>query len=81
MRTSARFFGLFAPSLLCIPLISAQSNTPPPDPHEMVRREPHTLSKPAERSAAFRLLSIATAERAAGVFCHALHLAYYGAWV
>jgi hypothetical protein len=56
MRTSRRFFGLFAPSLLCIPVISAQTNPPPPDPHEMVTREPHTLSKPAERSAALDLL-------------------------
>ncbi len=56
MRTSTRFFGLFAPSLLCIPVILAQTNPPPPDPHEMVTREPHTLSKPAERSAALDLL-------------------------
>jgi hypothetical protein len=56
MRTSARFFGLFASSLLCIPVISAQTNPPPPDPHEMVTREPHTLSKPAERFAALDLL-------------------------
>jgi hypothetical protein len=56
MRTSTRFFGLFAPSLLCIPLISAQTNPPPPDPHEMVTHEPRTLSKPAERSAALGLL-------------------------
>jgi hypothetical protein len=56
MRTSTRFFGLFAPSLLCIPVISAQTNPPPPDPHETVTREPRTLSKPAERSAALGLL-------------------------
>jgi hypothetical protein len=56
MRTSARFFGLFAPALLCIPVVLAQTNPPPPDPHEMVTREPHTLSKPAERSAALDLL-------------------------
>jgi hypothetical protein len=56
MRTSTRFFGLFTPSLLCIPVILAQTNPPPPDPHEMVTREPHTLSKPAERSAALDLL-------------------------
>jgi hypothetical protein len=56
MRTSARFFGLFAPYLLGIPVILAQTNPPPPDPHEMVTREPLTLSKPAERSAALDLL-------------------------
>jgi hypothetical protein len=47
---------LFAASLLGIPVISAQANPPPPDPHEMVTREPRTLSKPAERSAALDLL-------------------------
>jgi hypothetical protein len=56
MRTRTRFFGLFAPSLLGIPAILAQTNPPPPDPHEMVTREPHTLSKPAERAAALDLL-------------------------
>jgi hypothetical protein len=56
MQTSARFFGLFAPSLLCIPVTFAQTNPPPPDPHEIVTREPRTLSKPAERSAALDLL-------------------------
>jgi hypothetical protein len=56
MRTTTRFFGLFAPSLLCIAVISAQTNPPPSDPHEMVTREPRTLSKPAERSAALGLL-------------------------
>jgi hypothetical protein len=35
-------------------------NPPPPDPHEMVTREPRTLSKPAERSAALDLLDRAT---------------------
>jgi hypothetical protein len=56
MRTSTRFFGLLAPSLLGIPVILAQTNPPPPDPHEMVTHEPHTLAKPAERSAALDLL-------------------------
>jgi len=56
MRISTPFFGLLAPSLLCIPVIFAQTNPPPFDPHEMVTREPHTLSKPAERFAALDLL-------------------------
>jgi hypothetical protein len=56
MRTTTRFFGLFASSLFCIPAIFGQTNPPPSDPHEMVTRQPRTLSKPAERSAAGDLL-------------------------
>jgi hypothetical protein len=37
MRTSTQFFGLFAPSLLCFAVILAQTNPPPPDPHEIPR--------------------------------------------
>ena len=65
MRTVSRLFasrlGLFAASLFCLPTIFiqaifAQTNPPPPDPHEMVTREPRTLTKPADRSAALDLL-------------------------
>ena len=63
MRTTTRFsgFGLFVSSLLCIPgifipAICAQTNPPPSDPHEMVTRQPRTLTKPADRSAALDLL-------------------------
>ena len=63
MRTASRFFrfGVFVSSLLCIPGIfiqgiCAQTNPPPSDPHEMVTRQPHTLTKPADRSAALDLL-------------------------
>ena len=65
MRTVTRFFGFrfgwFAASLFCIPTIFiqaifAQTNPPPPDPHEMVTHEPRTLTKPADRSAALDLL-------------------------
>jgi hypothetical protein len=65
MRTTTRLFrlsaGFFAFSLFCIPsvfmqAIFAQTNPPPPDPHEMVTREPQTLTKPADRSAALDLL-------------------------
>jgi len=61
MRARARFFGLFASSLFFIsaifdPAAFAQTNPPPPDSHEMVTREPRTLTKPAERSAALDLL-------------------------
>ena len=65
MRTVTRLFdfrfGWFAVPLFCIPTILiqaifAQTNPPPPDPHEMVTREPRTLTKPADRSAALDLL-------------------------
>ena len=63
MRTITRCFGfgLLASALFCLPAIFsqrtlAQTNPPPYDPHEMVTREPRTLTKPAERSAALDLL-------------------------
>jgi len=63
MRITARFFesGLVVASLVYLPAvfdqaIVAQTNPPPADPHEMVTREPRTLTKPAERSAALDLL-------------------------
>jgi hypothetical protein len=72
MRTVPRLFGcglgsgLSAAALSCISVILAltvfhqtifaQTNPPPPDPHEMVTREPRTLTKPADRSAALDLL-------------------------
>src|SRR5208282_1842533 len=54
-------FGLLASALVCLPAILsprifAQTNPPPPDAHEMVTREPRTLTKPADRSAALDLL-------------------------
>ncbi|MGB0006566.1 MAG: hypothetical protein WBP97_05710, partial [Candidatus Sulfotelmatobacter sp.] len=52
-----RILGLFASSLLCIPVIFAQTNPPPSDPHEMVTRQPHTLTKPSDRNAALDLLN------------------------
>ena len=60
-RLSASRFGLFAASLFClptifIPAVFAQTNPPPPDSHEMVTREPRTLTKPTDRSAALDLL-------------------------
>jgi len=55
LRTT-RFFGFFASSLFFVSTVSAQTNPPPPDPHEMVTREPHILSKASERSAAVELL-------------------------
>lgn len=56
MPTTTRFFGLFAACLFCLPAVFAQTNPPPADPHEMVTREPRTLTKPADRSAALDLL-------------------------
>ncbi len=56
MRTTTRFFGLIASCLFCIPAIFAQTNPPPPDPHEMVTHQPRILAKPAERSAALEIL-------------------------
>ena len=56
MRLSVWPFACFAGFLFCIPGIFAQTNPPPPDPHEMVTREPRTVSKPADRSAALDLL-------------------------
>src|SRR5271154_1563338 len=56
MRTIARFSGLLVSFLFCLPVVFAQTNPPPPDPHEMVTRQPRILSKPAERSAAVEIL-------------------------
>jgi hypothetical protein len=58
MRTATRFFGLFASCLFCVPavVVLAQTNPPPPDPHEMVTHQPRTLTKPADRSAAIDAL-------------------------
>jgi hypothetical protein len=57
MRPPVRLLGLLAASLFCFPVVFAQTNPPPPDPHEMVTRQPRTLTKPADRSAAIDLLS------------------------
>src|ERR1700691_51359 len=56
MRIPPRLFAFFACSPFCIPATFAQTNPPPPDPHEMVTRQPRTLTKPADRSAASDLL-------------------------
>ncbi len=65
MRITTRCYGfgfrLLASALFYLPAIFsprifAQTNPPPPDPHEMVTRDPRTLTKPAERSAALDLL-------------------------
>jgi hypothetical protein len=56
MPTITRISGLIASCLFCIPAVFAQTNPPPPDPHEMVTRQPRVLTKPADRSAALGLL-------------------------
>jgi hypothetical protein len=63
MRNTTRRFviGLFGSCLFCLPAIFdqtilAQTNPPPSDAHELVTREPRTLTKPADRSAALDLL-------------------------
>jgi hypothetical protein len=56
MRINPRYFAALAAFLLYLPKIFSQTNPPPPDVHELVVREPHLLSKPAERSAAIDLL-------------------------
>ncbi len=50
------FSGLAAAFFFCLPSSFAQTNGPPPDPREMVTRDPRTLTKPADRSAAIDLL-------------------------
>ena len=50
-------FGFAVCFSLCIPALSAQTNPPPPDAHEMVTRQPRSLTKPAERAAALDLLA------------------------
>jgi hypothetical protein len=56
MRNTTQLFGLLASFLFCIPAVFAQTNPPPPDPHEIVTRDSRTLTKPADRSAAIDLL-------------------------
>ncbi|MFY9845827.1 MAG: hypothetical protein WA718_07090 [Terriglobales bacterium] len=66
MRATTRVIGFgFTSTLLAALLfgltlfdqtILAQTNPPPSDPHEMVKREPRTLTKPSDRSAALDLL-------------------------
>jgi hypothetical protein len=45
-----------AACFFCLPSSLAQTNGPPPDPREMVTRDPRTLTKAADRSAAIDLL-------------------------
>jgi hypothetical protein len=55
MRITTRLL-VFAACLFCTPVIFAQTNPPPSDPHEMVTSQPHPLTKPADRNAALDLL-------------------------
>jgi hypothetical protein len=57
MPTISRILGFLASCLFCLSAVFAQTNSPPSDPHEMVKREPRTLTKPADRSGALDLLN------------------------
>jgi len=52
MRAFSRLCGSFFFLLSCLPVLLAQFNPPPRDPHELVTHDPQTLTKPADRSAA-----------------------------
>ncbi len=52
-----RYLAIFLSSLFCLPATFAQTNPPPADPHEMVTRDPHILSKTAERTSALDFLT------------------------
>lgn len=53
-----RYLPVYLSSLFLIcPATFAQTNPPPADPHEMVTRQPHILSKPGERTSALDLLA------------------------
>ena len=56
MRITIRLSSLLVSCLLCVPAVLSQTNPPPPDPHELVTREPRTLSKVADRSVAVDLM-------------------------
>lgn len=52
MRATSRLFGSIPIILLCFPPLLGQTNPPPADPHELVTKQPKTLTKPDERSVA-----------------------------
>jgi len=56
MRAFIRVPAFMGFSLFLVSPIFAQTNPPPSDPHEPVTHQPRTLSSPAERSAAIKLL-------------------------
>ena len=56
MRPTCRLVGFPVFLLCCLPRLFGQINPPPADPHELVTREPKTLTKTDERSAAIDLL-------------------------
>jgi hypothetical protein len=56
MPTITRILGFIASCLFCVSAVFAQTNPPPADPHEMVTRQPHILTKPADRSGALDLV-------------------------
>jgi hypothetical protein len=56
MPATSRLYGFFVLLSFWPPALLGQINAPPPDPHELVTREPRTLTKTDERSAAIDLL-------------------------
>jgi hypothetical protein len=50
MRALSRLFGSFFFVLSCLPVLLAQINPPPRDPHELVTHDPRMLTKPNDRS-------------------------------
>jgi hypothetical protein len=57
MRATSRCLGSLVAPMFLLAAALAQTNPPPSDPHEMVTRDPHMLSKQADRSVALDLLS------------------------
>ena len=57
MRPRRHLLAVLLSSLFCLPAGFAQTNPPPDDPHEMVTRQPHILSRPAERAGAIDFLA------------------------
>jgi hypothetical protein len=56
MRAITRLVASLAFAFICFSTALGQTNPPPPDPHEMVTREPKLLSKTTDRSAAIDFL-------------------------
>ncbi len=57
MRPTTRVLVSLATLFLCVSTIFSQTNPPPSYPHELVTREPRTLSKAADRSVALDVLN------------------------
>ena len=56
MRATSRLLGSLFFAVSFLPVLVGQTNPPPADPHELVTRDPKTLTKPDDRVAAIDLL-------------------------